>query len=70
MDVLAALTSPLARRHCRLRPRLPLPEPCLACDWRGLLLSKEDTLNSNKKLAEITRFALSKRNSAGSLSTA
>jgi len=33
--VSAALTRPLARRPCRLRPPLPSPAPCRACDGRA-----------------------------------
>src|SRR5450756_2780520 len=32
--VLAALTRPLARRLCRLRPPPPSPAPCRACGGR------------------------------------
>src|SRR5450756_2398381 len=32
--VLSALTRPLARRPCRLRPPPPSPAPCRACDGR------------------------------------
>jgi hypothetical protein len=33
--VLAALTKPLARRPCRLRPPPPSPAPCRACGGRA-----------------------------------
>src|ERR1035437_2987753 len=33
--VLAALTKPLARRLCRLRPPPPSPAPCRACGGRA-----------------------------------